>query len=327
MLAPFFLLSATVVAANIYYDLDVSTYLGMTYPELTIDPKTDEDYQSGGFWEGDSYTLTGDPEDFNLHAGVQEKDFYSIVYSEFEGKVPLESFVVPGGIILGCDYEGQTIESNFYYTVNPETYRARLAYTFDGISFDRLKYISKYEHLYTEHSGLIPITAIDGARACMDYEGIDPWYYDDVSEMRASAESEYTSYMHEMSVSRTVGDIKIVNGVSLTAYFDENYDTVPTTGPGVARTDSETVAVTSLSSKEKVSFQASQETTSSDSVPSVVAQSEPMSPVHSKSNTSQPLGSSALHSSIPPVVSETSTDSAGLLSPLSSLLVLAVVLI
>lgn len=98
----------------------------MTYPELTIDPKTDEDYQSGGFWEGDSYTLTGDPEDFNLHAGVQEKDFYSIVYLEFEGKVPLESFVVPGGIILGCDYEGQTIELNFYYTVNPETYRARL---------------------------------------------------------------------------------------------------------------------------------------------------------------------------------------------------------
>lgn len=41
---------------------------------------------------------------------------------------------------------------------------------------------------------MIPITAIDGARACMDYEGINPWYYDDVSEMRASAESEYTSY-------------------------------------------------------------------------------------------------------------------------------------
>ncbi|CAN3475685.1 hypothetical protein DICA0_C15214 [Diutina catenulata] len=324
MLAPFFLLSAAAGAANMYYDLDVSTYLGMTYPELTIDPKTDEDYQSGGFWEEDSYTLTGDPEDFNLHAGVQEKDFYSIVYSEFEGKVPLESFVVPGGIILGCDYEGQTIESNFYYTVNPETYRARLAYTFDGISFDRLKYISKYEHFYTEHSGLIPITAIEGARACTDYRDIK---YDDdeESEIKETAVSMYTSYMHEMSVSRTVGDIKIVNGVSLTAYFDENYDTVPTTGPGVARTNSETVAE-SLSSKEKVSSQASRETTSSDSVPSVVAQSA-TSPIHTKSNTSQPLESSALHSSIPPVVSETSKDSAGLLSPLSSLLVLAVMLI
>ncbi|CAN3354063.1 hypothetical protein DICA2_B00870 [Diutina catenulata] len=326
MLAPFFLLSAAVGAANIYYDLEVSTYLGMTYPELTIDPKTDEDYQSGGFWEGDSYTLTGDPEGFNLYDDSNQKDFYSIVYSEFEGKIPLESYVVPGGIIYGCEYEGQVFDQGFHYTIHPEEYRERLAYTFDGISFDRLEYISKYEHLYTEHSGMIPITAIEGARACTDYRDIK---YDDdeESEIKETAVSIYTSYMHEMSVSRTVGDIKIVNGVSLTAYFDENYDTVPTTGPGVARTNSETVAVTSLSSREKVSFQASQETTSSDSVPSVVAQSEPTSPVHSKSNTSQPLGSSALHSSIPPVVSETSKDSAGLLSPLSSLLVLAVMLI
>ncbi|CAN3475684.1 hypothetical protein DICA0_C15192 [Diutina catenulata] len=63
MLAPFFLISNTVVAVVVA----VSTYLGTTYPEPSIDPTTEAAHQSEGFCEVSSYTSTEDPEDFTLY--------------------------------------------------------------------------------------------------------------------------------------------------------------------------------------------------------------------------------------------------------------------
>ncbi|CAN3354065.1 hypothetical protein DICA2_B00892 [Diutina catenulata] len=68
MLAPFFLLSNTVVAVVVA----VSTSLGTTYPEPSIDPTTEEAHQSEGFCEVSSYTLTEDPEYFTLYSGCLE---------------------------------------------------------------------------------------------------------------------------------------------------------------------------------------------------------------------------------------------------------------
>lgn len=327
------------VATASYYDYydDESFLTGMTFTETMENPKTDEDYLSMGTWDKDAYTLTAKPEDFYCwECEEAQESYYTKLYLEFKGKVPLESFVFPGGVLFGDDDVGTTIKKDYFYTSNPFSYQSDVAYTFDGFSFDRNKYISKYEQLYTEHSGIIPITAIEGAHAYNEYDTeIDTDDYE--KYIRSDAKSEYFDYIQTMAnikeLSLGVYSVDSVNGVLMTEYEEADYD-VPlfiTKTVGVSNfsnvtattaLESSLLSKVTLSALEKESSKPSKSANSSKEDKSEKS-SESAHPDKSTESSAQ----SSAQSTESKASSESSKAAAALLTPLSSLVVLAMMII
>ncbi|CAN3355031.1 hypothetical protein DICA1_B07316 [Diutina catenulata] len=342
------LLILAAVATASYYDYydDESFSTGMTFTETMENPKTDEDYSSMGTWDKDAYTLTAKPEDFYCwECEEAQESYYTKLYSEFKGKVPLESFVFPGGVLFGDDDVGTTIKKDYFYTSNPFSYQSDVAYTFDGFSFDRNKYISKYEQLYTEHSGIIPITAIEGAHAYNEYDTeIDTDDYE--KYIRSDAKSEYFDYIQTMAnikeLSLGVYSVDSVNGVLMTEYEEADYD-VPlfiTKTVGVSNfsnvtattaSESSLLSKVTLSASEKESSKPSKSANSSKEDKSEKSSEstkgdKSSEAAHTDKSTESSAKSSA-QSTESKASSESSKAAAALLTPLSSLVVLAMMII
>ncbi|CAN3365065.1 hypothetical protein DICA4_E22518 [Diutina catenulata] len=204
---------------------------GETFSETTSNLKTDTYYLSMGTWNKDAYTLTASPEAFSEWADDDERQsYYAEMYLEFDGKVPLETFLFPGGVAFGDTNLGTTIGSEYFYTSEPFAYRTEVAYTGEWFSLNRTKYISDYEKSYMEYSGKIPITAFEGALAYNQYtsetDATDE--SDESTYIRSVIESHYSDYVQSMAnireLSLSVEWVSAVNGVYMTEYARAEYD-------------------------------------------------------------------------------------------------------
>ncbi|CAN3478495.1 hypothetical protein DICA0_E09362 [Diutina catenulata] len=205
---------------------------GETFSESTENVKTDEYALSVGTWNKDAYTITARPEDmweFGEDEGA--RGLYSELYLEFDGKVPLETFVFPGGVAFGDSSLGTAIGQEYFYTYEPSDYRTEVASTWSGYSLNRTKYISDYEKAYMEYSGKIPITAFEGAHAYNQYSSetdTTTKERDDPTYIQSEIASYYSKYVQELAnireLSLSVEWVSAVNGVYMTEYARAEYD-------------------------------------------------------------------------------------------------------
>ncbi|CAN3370567.1 hypothetical protein DICA3_F33914 [Diutina catenulata] len=316
---------------------------GETFSETTSNLKTDNYYLSMGTWNKDAYTLTASPEAFSEWADDDERQsYYAEMYLEFDGKVPLETFLFPGGVAFGDTILGTTIGSEYFYTSEPFSYRSEVAYTGEWFSLNRTKYISDYEKSYMEYSGKIPITAFEGALAYNQYtsetDATDE--RDESTYIRSAIESHYSDYVQSMAnireLSLSVEWVSAVNGVYMTEYARAEYDVPIFTSvanstlampSSVSSGDSSLSKVTSsANSKEKArpSDQPDAKKPDEKGTPGDTKEAGRESSSPGKAVTSSQSKSSPSSTNPPPVSSKAK---AALLTPLSSFVVLGLMMI
>ena len=209
------------VADDVYYGKYYSSSYsnGETITETYFaDAKTQTDFVSLGTWNDDKFTFTVAPGSFTCPECEIPRRIYAELYREFNGKVPVESLAFPGGVIPGQLGLGGMLNLTFYYIKNPTFYRKMAADTFGPFSFDRNVYISAYELLWEKYSGLVPITAFEGAKILTELSGSDF----SREHMEYNAKSIYDDYKQsQWNVEAQSLDVLYVaerNGVYLTHY-------------------------------------------------------------------------------------------------------------
>ncbi|CAN3354240.1 hypothetical protein DICA4_B04258 [Diutina catenulata] len=346
MLLQFILLALSVAALD-YNDYFNDDYYGNVYQTsyskgATItnsyyaDAKTISDFDTLGTWNGDKFTFTVAPGSFNcpLCRGVP-KSFYSDLYRELKGKVPVESLAFPGGVLPGKYGTGGLINSTYYYFKDPDGYKSLAADTWGWFKFNRTEYVSTYESLWEKHSGLIPITAFDGARTVSaayldDYSGVD-W---DVT-----AKSIYHNYKQsQWNVEAQSLDVLLIeenNGVYFTHYQYARYNSpfvitqtvsgyveASTTEPESA-SQTETSAETSR--KDEESSSAAEESTKSNSID--VSEESSAETSARKSQEAKSSQSNEANHSTSQTASTSSKAAATIIAPFSGVVLLGLMML
>ncbi|CAN3363316.1 hypothetical protein DICA3_E08042 [Diutina catenulata] len=340
------ILLALPVAAYVYDDYFNDDYYGDDYQAsyskgATItrnyyaDAKTMSGLDTFGTWNGDKFTFTVAPGSFNcLMCREVPNSFYSDLYRELKGKVPVESLAFPGGVLPGKYGTGGLINSTYYYFEDPDGYKSLAADTWGWFRFNRTEYVSTYESLWEKHSGLIPITAFDGARtispAYPDYSGVD-W---DVT-----AKSIYHNYKQsQWNVEAQSLDVLYVeesNGVYFTHYQYARYNSpfvitqtvsgyveASTTEPESA-SQTETSAETSRRDEESSS--AAEESTKSNSI-DVSEESSAESSARKSQETKSSQSTEANHSTSE-TASTNSKAAATIIAPFSGVVLLGLMML
>lgn len=210
------LLLLTLTVAALYDDLSYSDDHGL---EIS---RGDAEMNTLGVWNNDTFTFTVAPGSFKCRYDcVEFRDIYKALYRECQGKVPIESFAFPGGVMPGNGAFGARIGQDYFYTIDPDRYRYWAAGVWFAYTFDRNPYISKYSELWESHKGMIPLTAVEKAKTM--YPGyFEPNYSDSALDLTAYAKSNYDSFWQSRYVVQVqdlqVELVDVVNGVSITYY-------------------------------------------------------------------------------------------------------------